>query len=97
MDILTWAIVGLIAGVLAGLIVGGYGLLGDIVIGMVGALLGGYVFERTHWHVPVTGFAGEVFVAFVGALMLLVVLHILHAAMYGGFRRSSSWRRRSLP
>ena len=44
MDILTWLIVGLIAGVLASLVMGGtgYGLIGDIVIGIVGA----FVFQR---------------------------------------------------
>ena len=93
MDIITWAIVGLIAGVLAALIVGGYGLLGDIVIGMIGALLGGWIFARTGWHVPVTGIAAEIFVAFVGAIVLLVVLHLVHAAMYG-YRRPTYWRTR---
>lgn len=44
MDILTWLSVGLIAGVLASLVMGGTGLgiIGDIVIGIVGAFVGGY-------------------------------------------------------
>lgn len=95
MDILTWLVVGLVAGVLAGLLVGGYGLVGDIVIGMVGALLGGYLFARAGWHAPLTGLGGEIFVAFVGAVILLVVLHVIHAAMYG--YRAPSYRRRTLP
>ena len=47
MTILTWIIVGLIAGVLASLVMGGtgYGLIGDIIIGIVGAFVGGWIFS----------------------------------------------------
>ena len=47
MTILTWLIVGLIAGVLASLGMGGtgYGLIGDIIIGIVGAFVGGWIFN----------------------------------------------------
>jgi uncharacterized membrane protein YeaQ/YmgE (transglycosylase-associated protein family) len=78
MDILTWLIVGLVAGVLASLIVGGsgYGIIGDIVVGIVGAFLGGWIFREAHWHAPFTGLAGTISVAFIGALLLLVVLHL---------------------
>jgi uncharacterized membrane protein YeaQ/YmgE (transglycosylase-associated protein family) len=78
MDILTWLIVGLIAGVLAGLVVGGYGLLADIVVGIVGAFIGGYIFRSTGWSVPFDGLAGTIFVAFIGALVLLVVLRLIN-------------------
>lgn len=78
--ILTWLLVGLIAGVLAGLIVGGYGLIADIVVGIVGAFVGGYVFRHAGWHAPIAGLGGTIFVAFVGALILLLALHLLHAA-----------------
>ena len=82
--ILTWLLVGLIAGVLASLIVGsGYGLLGDIVIGIVGAFVGGWLFRELGWHSPLSGTAGTVFVAFIGACVLLLLLRLLH----GGFRR----------
>ncbi len=91
MDILTWIIVGFLAGVLASLIVGGYGLAADIVVGIVGAFIGGWLFSREGWHAPFTGLAGTVFVAFVGALILLVVLHAIHAIAYGG-----PWHRRPL-
>ena len=85
MDILTWIIVGLIAGVLASLLVGGYGLIADIVVGIVGAFVGGWIFARAGWHVPFTGLAGTIFVAFVGAIVLLVILHLI---------RGIGWRRR---
>lgn len=78
MDMLTWLIVGLVAGVLASLIVGGsgYGIIGDIVVGIVGAFLGGWIFREAGWHAPFAGLAGTIAVAFVGALVLLVILHL---------------------
>jgi uncharacterized membrane protein YeaQ/YmgE (transglycosylase-associated protein family) len=77
--IITWILIGLLAGVLASLVVGwGYGLLGDIVIGIVGAFLGGWLFDAMHWHAPFAGLPGTVFVAFCGAVVLLVVLRLLH-------------------
>jgi uncharacterized membrane protein YeaQ/YmgE (transglycosylase-associated protein family) len=78
MDILTWLIVGLVAGVLASLIVGGsgYGIIGDIVVGVVGAFLGGWLFREAGWRSPFAGLAGTIAVAFVGSLILLVVLHV---------------------
>jgi len=82
-QVLTWIVVGLLSGVLAAMIVGGYGLLGDIVIGIAGAFVGSYLFQRAGWHAPWTGLAGTVFVAFIGSLILLVLLHLLQ----GGFSR----------
>ena len=78
MDILTWLIVGLIAGVLAGLVVGGYGILADIVIGIVGAFLGGFIFRALDISTPFGGLAGTIFVAFIGAIVLLVILHLFN-------------------
>jgi uncharacterized membrane protein YeaQ/YmgE (transglycosylase-associated protein family) len=82
MDIITWLVVGLISGVLAGLVVGGYGVLADIVIGIAGAFIGGALFAHFGWHTPFTGLASVVFVAFVGAVLLLVVLHLIRGATY---------------
>jgi uncharacterized membrane protein YeaQ/YmgE (transglycosylase-associated protein family) len=82
MDILTLLIVGLIAGVLASLVVGGYGLLADIVVGIVGAFVGGWIFARAGWHAPFAGIAGTIAVAFVGAVILLLLLHLVHSATY---------------
>jgi uncharacterized membrane protein YeaQ/YmgE (transglycosylase-associated protein family) len=82
MDIVTWLIVGLVAGVLAGLVVGGYGILADCVVGMVGALIGGWLFAREGWHTPFHGLGGTIFIAFIGSLILLVVLHLVHSATY---------------
>lgn len=90
MDILTWLIVGLVAGVLASLIVGGsgYGILGDIVVGIVGAFIGGWVFRAAGWGAPFGGLAGTIFVALIGAIILLVILHL---AMRGRGRTARSY------
>lgn len=76
--ILLWIVVGLIAGWLASAVVGGgYGVIGDIVVGVVGAFLGGIILRALHLGTPFHGLAGTVFVAFVGAVMLLLILRLI--------------------
>ncbi len=84
MDLLTWIIVGLIAGVLASLIMGGtgYGIIGDLIIGVVGAFVGGWLFRALHIHAPFTGLASVIFVAFIGAVVLLFVLRLIRGVSY---------------
>jgi uncharacterized membrane protein YeaQ/YmgE (transglycosylase-associated protein family) len=78
MDILTWLIVGLVAGLLASYVVGGgYGLLGDIVVGIIGAFIGGWIFAKMGWHAPFGGLPGTIFVAFIGAVVLLLLLRLI--------------------
>ncbi len=75
---LLWMAIGAIAGFLASAIVGGgYGLIGDIIIGVVGAFVGGWLFRALGWHAPFAGMAGTVFIAFIGALVLLLILRVL--------------------
>ena len=87
MNILSWIVVGLIAGWLAGQVMrgGGYGLIGDIIVGVVGGLLGGWIGTTLlHINAGVSGINLElILVAFVGAVVLLVLLRVL-----GGGRRS---------
>jgi uncharacterized membrane protein YeaQ/YmgE (transglycosylase-associated protein family) len=87
MGILSWIVVGLIAGWLAGQVMkgGGYGLLGDIIVGVVGGLLGGWMgTSLLHLGAGVNGINLEsILVAFVGAVVLLALLRVL-----GGGRRS---------
>ena len=92
MDLLTWLIVGLVAGLLASYAVGGigYGLLGDIVVGIIGAIFGGWLFGALNIGTPFGGLAGTIFVAFIGAVLLLLILRALRP---GGRAR---WRRRVL-
>jgi len=78
MDLLTWLIVGLVAGVLASLLVGSGGsIVVDIVVGVVGAFIGGWLFSAAGWHAPFSGLAGTISVAFVGSVILLVVLQLI--------------------
>jgi uncharacterized membrane protein YeaQ/YmgE (transglycosylase-associated protein family) len=76
--LLLWVVIGLIAGWLASAVVGGgYGLVGDIVVGVVGAFVGGLIFGQLNITVPFTGIAGTIFVAFVGAIALLLLLRLV--------------------
>lgn len=81
MGILSWIVVGLIAGWLAGVVMkgGGYGVIGDIIVGVVGGLLGGWIATTfLHLGVGVNGINLEsILVAFVGAVILLVILRLL--------------------
>ena len=78
---LIWIVIGLVAGWLASAVVGGgYGVIGDIVVGVVGAFLGGLIFRGLHIHAPFGGIAGTIFVAFIGAVVLLVVLRLIRSA-----------------
>ena len=76
MDIVTLLIVGLIAGLLARFAVGGlgYGLLGDLVVGVAGAFIGSWLFQALRVRNPVSGIAGTILVAFIGAVLLLLVV-----------------------
>jgi len=86
MDLLTWLIVGLVAGVLASMVMGGtgYGLIGDIVIGIAGAFVGGWVLRKLGTGVPVGGLAGVIIVAFIGAIVLLLILRVIRSATMRG-------------
>lgn len=86
MGILSWIVVGLIAGWLAGLVMrgGGYGALGNIVIGVIGGLLGGWIASSVlKIGAGVNGINLEsILVAFMGAVVLLILVSLL-----GGGRR----------
>jgi uncharacterized membrane protein YeaQ/YmgE (transglycosylase-associated protein family) len=79
MDLLTWLIVGLVAGLLASFVMGGtgLGLIGDIIIGICGAFVGGWVFRALHVTVPMGGLGGTILVAFIGAVILLFIIRVL--------------------
>lgn len=79
MGIIGFLIVGLLAGWLAGMAMGGrgYGVLGNIVVGVIGALLGGFVGSALFgWDV--TGFnIQSILVAFLGAVLFLLILRMI--------------------
>ena len=79
MSILGWIILGLIAGFIGSKIVNksGEGVILDIVLGIVGAIVGGYLFSILG-AAPVTGFnLYSMFVAVVGAIIVLVAYHAI--------------------
>ena len=77
MTILAWIVVGLIAGWLAGMVMkgSGFGLIVNIIVGVVGALLGGWIATT---FLNIGGMSGinlqSILIAFVGAVLLLLVL-----------------------
>lgn len=80
MGLLTWIVVGAIAGWLAGQVMkgSGFGLIGDIVIGVIGALVGGWL-AGTFFNVPdaINGFnLTTIVVAFLGAVVVLFVVRL---------------------
>ncbi len=78
MELVWFILVGLIAGWLAGMIVkgGGYGLVGDIVVGILGALLGGFLFGSLGGAVG-GGLLGSIVVATLGAIILIAILRLI--------------------
>ena len=77
MQLLWLLIIGLIAGWLASAIVGGgFGLIGDIIVGIVGAFLGGYLFSALGVSAG-GGMLGTIIVATIGAIVLLLLLRLV--------------------
>ena len=81
MEFVWFIIVGLIAGWLAGVIMkgGGYGVVGDIVVGIVGALIGGWLFSTMGVSTG-GGLLGAIIVALVGAIVLIFLLRLIKRA-----------------
>jgi len=72
-SVIAWLVVGLVAGWLAGQVMkgGGYGLLGDIIIGLVGSFVGGFL--MSFFVVGNVGFWGSIVVAFIGACVAIAI------------------------
>jgi uncharacterized membrane protein YeaQ/YmgE (transglycosylase-associated protein family) len=77
-SLLAWLIVGAIAGWLAGLIVKGYGfgLIGNIVVGIVGAVIAGWLFPRIGINLG-SGLIAAIINAVIGAVILLVIIGLI--------------------
>jgi uncharacterized membrane protein YeaQ/YmgE (transglycosylase-associated protein family) len=73
--LIAWLVVGLIAGWLAGQFMrgGGYGLVGDIVVGIIGAFIGGFVLSLLGIGGS-AGLIGSIVVAFIGAVILIAIV-----------------------
>ena len=79
--LIAWLIIGAVAGWLAGSFVkgGGFGLIGDIVVGIIGACIGGWLAGVLGIHVG-TGLISSIIVAALGAILLLVILRAVRRA-----------------
>lgn len=81
MGLVTWIIVGLIAGWLAGQVMkgGGYGILVDVILGILGGIVGGWIFGALGlWQGG--GLVGSIIVAFIGAVILVGITRLLKSA-----------------
>ena len=78
MEILIFIIVGAAAGWLAGLVVRGrgFGLIGDIVIGIIGAFIASWLFPRLGIHLGV-GIVSEIIYSAIGAIILLLIVRLI--------------------
>lgn len=81
MGLLAFLIVGLVAGWLAGVLVkgGGFGLIGDLIVGVVGAFLGGWLFGLFGVSAG-GGMLGSIIVATIGAIVLLFLVRLVKRA-----------------
>lgn len=77
--LLLWIVIGAVAGWLAGQIMkgSGYGIVGDIIIGMVGALIGGWLLGSI---IAIGGLLGSIVLATLGAIILIFVLRLVKRA-----------------
>lgn len=80
MSIVSWIISGVVAGWLTGLVIRGrgYGLIGDLVIGLLGGIIGGWLCR--FWNFVPTSWISEVIVAFIGGVVLVAVVRVLRRA-----------------
>jgi uncharacterized membrane protein YeaQ/YmgE (transglycosylase-associated protein family) len=81
MNLLWFLIVGLIAGWLAGVLMkgGGYGVIGDIIVGIIGAVIGGWLFSTLGVSAG-GGLLGSIIVATIGAVVLIFLLRLIKRA-----------------
>lgn len=75
----AWIVVGLIAGAIAARVVAGrgFGCVADIVVGVAGAIIGGFLLSSLFGVSGSFGFFGSILVAFIGAALLLALLKLL--------------------
>ena len=77
--VIIWLIVGAVAGWLAGMVVkgGGFGLLGNVVVGIIGALIAGWLLPQIGIVIG-GGLIGAIINAFIGAVILLVIIKLVN-------------------
>jgi uncharacterized membrane protein YeaQ/YmgE (transglycosylase-associated protein family) len=87
-SLLVIIVVGIIAGYLAGRVMrgGGFGLIGDLIVGLIGAFIGDWLLPQLNIHLGV-GIVALIVNAFIGAVVLLLILR----AFGGGWSRRRWW------
>jgi len=80
MHLLWFLIIGVVAGWLAGQFMkgGGYGLIGDLILGVIGAFIGGWLFSAVGLHAG--GVIGSLITATVGAVVLVLLIRLIKKA-----------------
>ncbi len=80
MGVIAWIVIGLIAGWLAHTILGGRGgIFGNIAVGLIGAIFGGFLFEKLNLHV-MPDFWGNLITATIGAVLFLLIWRAIRRA-----------------
>ena len=89
-SLLVIIVVGIVAGWLAGRVMegGGFGLIGDLIVGLLGAFIGDWLLPQLDIHLR-TGIIASIINAFVGAVVLLLILRLVT-----GWRGGARWGRR---
>ncbi len=79
--LIIWLLIGAAAGWLAGQVMsgGGFGLIGDIVVGIIGAFIAGWLFPRLGFSLG-GGIVGDIIAAAIGAIILLFLLRLVKRA-----------------
>ena len=77
MDFVWFIVIGIVAGFLAGVIMkgGGYGIIGDLILGVLGALLGGFLFGLL--GITSGGLIGSLITATIGAIVLIAIVRLI--------------------
>ena len=91
-SLLVIIFVGVVAGWLAGRVMegGGFGLIGDLIVGLIGAFIGDWLLPQLGIHLGV-GIVAAIVNAFIGAVILLLILRLVSSGGAWGYRRRR-WR-----
>jgi uncharacterized membrane protein YeaQ/YmgE (transglycosylase-associated protein family) len=79
-SLLIFLVIGAVAGWLAGVVMsgGGFGLVGDVIVGVIGSIIGGWIFGLL--GIAAGGLLGAIISAFVGAVILIVIIRAIKRA-----------------
>ena len=77
--LVIWLVIGGVAGWIAGIITKGkgYGCLGNVIVGVIGSVVGGWLFNTLNVTAPGEGLVGSIITAVIGAVGLIIVLRLL--------------------